>query len=1486
VHVFSAVGTYTVSVVISDGPCFSTATRTIIIYPVPVGTFTITPDHPCPAPVTISYNSTVTPGASVSWTFITAADNSTATGITAAHTFTLNGVYLAQMTVTTPQGCSISVSQADTIFNLIVAPEKGCDTLAVQFTAAPTTTTPDGLPKPYPYGPFTYSWSYGDGASGTGESPTHIYSATGTYVATLTMTTGNGCPVTRTIQVQPILSMATFTVTPTRVCYGDTVSVTPDTITGPVDLYEWYWGDGGTETKPAGYTHVYNRPGEFVITVTPTYHNCKGRRFVTTDTVTVDSPQANIQFAYSCINKDQVAFFDTVSLGADSHLWVFGDGDSSTATNPVHTYPGTGHYNVFLYTLNSASGCRDTADQPVGVIRLHPNFAAIDSAVCRDDTVRFTSRVSTGPDSLSATASLYEWYVNGVFLPLETNSTYTDTFNIKGIYTIRMVSIDAHGCRDTITKPNYLHVAKPVARFRANTVGCAPLIANFVDSTTDIPGTTFTEYAWSFGDLTSATATVPTIAHTYTAGGTYTITEIVTDNIGCKDTFTRPSYIKVNKPFAFFYADNVHPCAGTTVTFTNMTAGITGSSWLFGDGGSSTAISPTHVYTAAGTYTIRLAVTDTLGCHDTAVYAAYLNVTKPHAAFAMDDTFNVCPPLTANFVNTSTGATSYVWNFGDGNASVVPSPTNIYVAPGMYNARLIATDAYGCKDTAIKHATVYGYAGAFGYSPLSGCSPLPVHFSASVAHNGTGITWDFADGVTVSAAADTVSHIYNTPGAYVPKLILSDSSGCTNFSRGLDTIKVDRVNAAFKTIPNHVCKGGSISFVDSSTSRFSPVYTWSWAFDGGTSTLTSPSHAFTTAGTIPVTLTATNGWGCTATITKTVTINPLPAVTASPDTIVCSGSTTTLVAAGAATYTWAGGALSCNTCATTFATPTVSTTYTVTGVDTNGCINKDTARINLLSAIASGGGAICPGETITLANVGAGTWSSGTPTIASVMPATGVVTGMNGGIATITYTLPAGCFATVTVTVDAVPPPISGALGICVGANDTLTDALVGGTWSTATAAIVTVDPAAGIVNGVAAGTAVVTYTMPTGCYITAVVTVNPLPGPITGSVPMCEGAIITLSNTLAGGSWESAGPAIATITTGGVVTGVTAGTATITYNHAGCTTMAVVTVAVTPDAGTITGPVILCIGATITLTDTATGTWSCTNTAVATIGSTGIVTGHDSGAATIVYTTPTNSAGCFDTAAYRVVVTDPSFTIDRIVDYVSCFGGRDGRVQVAVNGRPPYEYVWSNGSDTTYTDSLTAGVYSVIVTETVSQCRKTDTFTVSQPDSLIVNALASPDSCFMGSGRIILTVSGGVSPYSYLWSDNSATNEVAGLLPGTYSVTVTDMHSCAVRVSAVITEDSCNDISIYDIITPNGDGVNEVWVIPGLNRYPQNTVQIFDKWGDIVYEKSNYNGEWYGQSRGSALLPDGTYFYLMKLNAPNRAGGDTVFKGTVMIKR
>lgn len=1484
VHVFTAAGTYTVSLVVSDGPCFSTKTKTITINPLPTATVTATPDRPCPPPVPISFNATGSPGATFAWASTYAIDTFHLSGPSVTHTYSSTGIYLVTLTVTSPLGCSITIEKTDTIFFMNLKPGRGCDTLDVEFTAVPESVLPpDGSPILYPYTPYSYSWSFGDGATGTGDPLHHTYSATGTYVATVTLTTGNGCTATKQIPVTPILTIPTLTVTPTHICFGDSVTLTADAVTGPADDYEWYFGDGGTVIKPTTVTHWYTRPGEFVPTVTAMYHGCKGRRFVTTDTVTVDSPMAAIQFGYSCINKDRVAFYDTVSMGASSHLWVFGDGDSSTATNPVHTYPAIGYYKARLFTFNSASGCSSTDSQSVSVLQLHPNFSAIDSTVCRDDTVRF---VSTVADSPNVTASLYEWYVNGTFLPTETHSVYKRICSAKGIYTISLVSIDAHTCRDTITKPNYLHVAKPVARFGANTVGCAPLTATFVDSTTDIPGTAIAKFKWTFGDSWSDTTLASTIAHTYTAGGTYSVTEMVTDEYGCKDTLTKPSYIRVIKPYAFFYADNSHSCVGVPVSFTNMTGGVASAWWQFGDGATSMAMSPVHVYTSPGSYTVRLAITDTAGCHDTAVYTGYMNVTKPRASFEMNDTFNICPPLTVNFTNTSTGGLNYVWNFGDSNSSVMPSPTNVYVHSGMYNPRLIVTDAYGCKDTAFAHASVYGYAGAFGYTPLSGCSPLSVHFSGALTTSATGVTWDFADGVTVSGAFDTINHSYTTPGTYIPKLILTDTSGCTNFSLGLDTIKVERVNAAFKSLPDHVCKGGTISFIDSSTTRFSPVYSWSWSMDGGTSTLTSPTHTFTNSGTFPITLTATNSWGCTGTITKTVRINPLPTVNASPDTVACAGSAIKLKATGAATYTWSGGPLSCTTCDTTNAIPTVSTTYSVTGIDTNGCVNKDTVRITILSAIAGGGGAMCPGSSITLSNIGLGTWSSADTAIATIAPVSGVVTGVAAGTVTMSYTLPAGCFATVAVTVNAMPAPIVVPPGICAGATDSVRDATAGGRWRLSSGATATIDTVTGVVSSVTPGTSTVTYTLPTGCATTAVVTVNPVPGPITGNAPMCIGAGVTLANSVTGGSWRSADTATATVTAAGAVTGIKAGTTTVTYDRAGCTATTIVTVEPIPDAGIISGPSVVCVGASITLSDTATGTWSGINDTVATIGTSGIVNGLTTGTAVFVYTTPANAAGCFDTAMFTVDVSEPAYVIMDSIVNVSCYGGHDGRIAVTIDRPQPYTYAWSTGSDSSHVDSLTIGTYSLTVTSTADQCYKTASFTVTQPDLLTVDTATSPDSCFAGSGSITLHVKGGVSPYNFAWSNQATDSVVKGLMSGRYTVTVTDMHSCMVQVVANVGEDSCFEIFTYDVITPNGDGVNDTWVVQGLDRYPQNTVQIFDKWGDLVYERPNYGNEWYGQGKGAALLPDGTYFYLIKLNAPNRMGGENVFKGTVLIKR
>ena len=113
---------------------------------------------------------------------------------------------------------------------------------------------------------------------------------------------------------------------------------------------------------------------------------------------------------------------------------------------------------------------------------------------------------------------------------------------------------------------------------------------------------------------------------------------------------------------------------------------------------------------------------------------------------------------------------------------------------------------------------------------------------------------------------------------------------------------------------------------------------------------------------------------------------------------------------------------------------------------------------------------------------------------------------------------------------------------------------------------------------------------------------------------------------------------------------------------------------------------------------------------------------------------------------------------------------------------------------------------------------------------------------------------------YIYQWSNNTTDSLLQNLHAGTYSVTVTDANNCVQTLTAEVTDNVCV-IVVHDVITPNNDGINDFWVIEGINNYSTNMVQVFDKWGDMVYEKSNYNNDWNGQGKGGvwfAVTPSG----------------------------
>jgi uncharacterized protein YjdB len=400
----------------------------------------------------------------------------------------------------------------------------------------------------------------------------------------------------------------------------------------------------------------------------------------------------------------------------------------------------------------------------------------------------------------------------------------------------------------------------------------------------------------------------------------------------------------------------------------------------------------------------------------------------------------------------------------------------------------------------------------------------------------------------------------------------------------------------------------------------------------------------TTAGTYTVTaFDPSTGCRNTTICNATVTINPNPVVMGGGTTAgvhVCVGSTIPLT--GSPTGgTWA----SANTSIATVGSASGIVTGVAAGVTTvtytlpTGCFGTISVTVDPIPTI-TGTLVVCAGSSTTLTGTpGGGAWSSGTVAVGTVST-TGVVTGIAAGTTVITYVSPAGCMNTAVVTVNPLPA-VSGTSSICVSATSTFTGTPGGGTWTSSNPAIASVNPSSGTVTGVATGSAVITYTLTTGCYKTMSVNIITAPAPIScagGGSAICAVCVLgtmTLSSTTPGGVWSSSTPSVATIgSSSGVVTGVSAGTTTITYSlGGGCFTTAVITV--NPLPAPILGPSIVCAGFSITLTNASPGgTWTSTGTAASVGATTGIVTGLVAGVETITYTLPT---GCATT--YNVTV-------------------------------------------------------------------------------------------------------------------------------------------------------------------------------------------------------------------------------------------------------
>ncbi|MEL6135570.1 MAG: PKD domain-containing protein, partial [Bacteroidota bacterium] len=331
---------------------------------------------------------------------------------------------------------------------------------------------------------------------------------------------------------------------------------------------------------------------------------------------------------------------------------------------------------------SASTGCVDQETRGITITDPVANFAADVVFGCGPLTVNFTET------STDATAFFWDFGDGNTSNAANPSHTYT----ASGEYTVMLIASDAN-CTDTLIRTNYIDVIGPDANFSAGTLtGCAPLGVTFTDLSVADAGTSLVNWQWDFGD--GGVGTGPNPSYTFNTPGNYDITLRVLDSEGCIDSITRTSYIQPTFPTADFTTSDSTGCPGALISFINQSvgSGLT-YNWDFGDGTSSSAPNPIHLFPGNGSYNVTLSVTDANGCVDTRIRSGFISIANPTANFTTDTTSATCPPLTVNFTDLSSAdVISWYWDFGDGTISTEANPNHIYQAPGEYAVSLTVTD--------------------------------------------------------------------------------------------------------------------------------------------------------------------------------------------------------------------------------------------------------------------------------------------------------------------------------------------------------------------------------------------------------------------------------------------------------------------------------------------------------------------------------------------------------------------------------------------------------------------------------------------------------------------------------------------------------------------------------------------------------------------------------------------------------------------------
>lgn len=892
---FATAGDYSVTLrsITQDG-CEATVTRTFHVNPKPTATFSVLPAIACSIPTDAQMTYTGTGATSWSWTF---GNGGTSTLQNPTNRYTAEGAYNIFLTATNAQGCVDTHTVVYVVRRPTLAfsgPREGCVPLTA--TYRPTGASADPI--------VSFAWDFGDGGTSTQQIPTHTFTKAGTYIVRLTITTRTGCTRSSQITVRvgdPV--NVDFTVDKTTGCQPTVFNFT-DLSTPQVPGLSWQWtftAPDGTTTGSAAQnpSHIFTSIGQQDVALSVINNGCT-TSLAKPNYIDIFPPNARFLIqGVNCLNVYERVFTDDSDFGGSpvqSWSWDFGDGATSTQQSPTHTYAAPGPYTVRLTVSNGS--CSSTTSATVRIIDGKPVIYANPTSICRGNPVAFTADPVSAADF-----PLFTWTLGDG--DLDTGATTSHVYQTAGIYTPVATITDIYGCPHS-SDPVTVTVNGSVANFSIAPRQCKDELITFTDLSTTRTGNSIVSWTWDFGDGSAPvvyTNTLPaSITHTYSTYNDFPVKLTVRDNTGCEDEFV--DVVRIANIVARFGASSNIACLNQPFQFDNfsVTEPLT-YAWTFGDGGTSTDRTPTHTYTAPGTYSVGLDITGSTGCTSHVDIPDFLRVPNPVASFSFPPVAaDICPPIKVQFTNNSTDFVRAVWDFGDGSTSAELNPLHNYVRPGNFPVTLTVYSEGDCPSAVSSPQDLFiaGPDGSFTVTPEKGCWPLTTTMSATTLNAVVRYIWDFGDGYSVTTTTPTSpSYTYQREGIFYPVVLLEDARGCRVAAAGAPTVVADKITGQFTSDVSQACDGGTAYFTATSKGISNdmgnvPTYTWDFGIPGRTDdvgTGANGSFLYNTPGIYTVTLTSTTDYGCSHDTSFNIEVEARPAAEITAIAPFCTGTT-------------------------------------------------------------------------------------------------------------------------------------------------------------------------------------------------------------------------------------------------------------------------------------------------------------------------------------------------------------------------------------------------------------------------------------------------------------------------------------------------------------------------------------------------------------------------------------------------------------------